>query len=99
LVAGLEDQVAGLPIDNFFAELGTDAAFQHDAVLVLAAVAVERRRQRARRPRMLTSENRPPESSPPTMNRTPIAASLPTFPSIRLRTLAAVVACISSSFR
>src|SRR5947209_6669588 len=53
LGARLEDQVARLAVDDLVAEQGADAALEHEAVLVLAAVAVERCAERARRPRLL----------------------------------------------
>jgi hypothetical protein len=53
LVARLVDQVAGTGLDDVVAEERAHAALEHEAVLVLAVVAVQRRRQPARRHRVL----------------------------------------------
>jgi hypothetical protein len=46
--ARLEDEVAGPGLDHVVAEQRAHAALEHEAVLVLARVPVERRRERAR---------------------------------------------------
>jgi hypothetical protein len=53
LVARLEEQVARAGDDHLVAQQGADLALEHEAVLVLAQVAVQRRGQRARRHRVL----------------------------------------------
>jgi hypothetical protein len=49
LIARLEDQIAGLADQRFVAEQRADLPLKHVAVLVLAAVAMRGRCQRARR--------------------------------------------------
>jgi AcrR family transcriptional regulator len=49
LAARRDDQVARLRVEDLARENGADTAFQHEAVLVLAAMTVQRRRQIARR--------------------------------------------------
>src|SRR5579883_2718268 len=53
LVAGLENEIAHLPDDDGFAKHRADAAFEHEAVLVLSMMAVQRGGQRLGRKRML----------------------------------------------
>src|SRR5918999_3074579 len=53
LVARLEDQVAGAADHDLVAKQRADAALEHVAVLVLAEVAVQGRRERPRRHRVL----------------------------------------------
>src|SRR5919198_6668738 len=53
LVARLEDEVAGTCLHDVVPEQGAHAPLEHEAVLVLARVEVQRRRERARGHRML----------------------------------------------
>ena len=53
LVARLEDEVARPRLDDVVAEQRAHAALEHEAVLVLARVQVQRRGERARRHRVL----------------------------------------------
>src|SRR4051794_7863431 len=53
LTARLEHEVARPGHDDLAAEVRAHPALEHERVLVLAAVAVQRRRQRARRDRVL----------------------------------------------
>jgi hypothetical protein len=82
LTAGLEDEVAGAAVDDVVAEQRAHPPFEHEAVLVLTAVAMERRGQRPWRHGCSTSENPPPDSSPSIRNRTPIQPSCPALPSV-----------------
>jgi len=53
LIARLERELAGLDIDHLIAEQRSHPSFEHEAVLVDAVMAVQRRAQRSRRDRML----------------------------------------------
>src|SRR5215211_9041922 len=69
LVARLERELTGLGVDHFVAKLGSHPALEHEAVLVDAVVAVQRRAQRARRNRVLdkreaTAGLLPPDQEP-----------------------------------
>jgi hypothetical protein len=50
---GFEGELAGVGVDHLVAEQRSHAALEHEAVLVDAVVAVQRRAQRARRDRVL----------------------------------------------
>jgi hypothetical protein len=63
LVARLEDQVARPGLDDLVAEQGAHAAFEDEAVLVLAGVQVQRRRERPRRHRVLHEREAHPDGS------------------------------------
>src|SRR5579875_315586 len=53
LAARLEDEVARFAAQHLIPQQRTDPSFDHEAVLILAAVAMKRGRQSARRHRML----------------------------------------------
>ena len=98
LVARLEDEVPRPGLDHVVAEQRTHPPLEDEAVLVLARVAVHRRRERARRHRVLDEREAPPASSPSIMKRTPMLPRKPALPSAGPTIFTALLSCMSESF-
>lgn len=71
LIAGFEDEVSFVRVDDLVAELRPHTSLKDVAVLVLVGVAVQRRYECPRGIGCSTREKPPLDSSLQTMNRTP----------------------------
>ena len=82
LATRLVDEIAGPGLDDVVAEQGAHPALEHEAVLVLAVVAMKRRGEITRRHRMLHEGEAAVGVLPGIMNRTPMLPREPALPSV-----------------
>ena len=87
-MTGSEDEIARNSKQHLVAKERADLPLDDEAVLVLAAVPMERRTQRADIG-CSTRENPPPDAAPSIMKRTPMLPRNPALPSPLRNTRAA----------